>query len=92
MNKKNLIKEIAKTTGYPQKSIGEVLEAFTAVVTNTLAIGVDVTLPGFGKFVAADQAARTCTNPRTGEKVQVAAKKTPKFRASSVLKSAVAGA
>jgi DNA-binding protein HU-beta len=37
------------------------------------------------------RAARTGVNPRTGEKVQIAATKVPKFSAGSQLKAAVKG-
>ena len=44
---------------------------------------------GFGKFSAAARAARQGVNPRTGERVQIAATTVPKFSAGSQLKAAL---
>ena len=46
---------------------------------------------GFGKFSVADRSARQGVNPQTGEKIQIAASKVPRFSAGSALKNAVKG-
>ena len=46
---------------------------------------------GFGKFHVSDRGARLGVNPRTGERIQVAASRVPRFTAGSGLKSAVKG-
>ena len=51
--------------------------------------GEEVGITGFGVFLAKKRAARMGVNPRTGEKVQIAATTTPKFRAGKSLKDAV---
>ena len=89
MNKKEIIKQISVKTGYSQKDITEVIESFLYTITDELARGNDVSLTGFGKFVVQERAARNGVNPKTGEKIQIAATKTPKFKASSTLKNAV---
>ena len=48
-----------------------------------------VTLVGFGTFYAGKRAARTGRNPRTGEALQIAAARLPKFRAGKALKDAI---
>ena len=50
-----------------------------------------ITFTGFGKFSTSARAARMGVNPRTGEKVQIAATTVPKFSAGSALKAAVKG-
>ena len=60
-------------------------------ITDTLKTGGDVNFTGFGKFSAAARAARQGVNPRTGERVQIAATTVPKFSAVSQLKAAVKG-
>ena len=47
------------------------------------------TFTGFGKFTVADRSARQGVNPQTGEKIQIAASRVPRFSAGSQLKSAV---
>lgn len=49
----------------------------------------EVSIPGFGKFVAVEKEARVGRNPQTGEEIQVPAHKSPKFKASSSLKEAI---
>ena len=51
--------------------------------------GGDVSFTGFGKFSTSNRAARQGVNPRTGERVQIAAARVPKFSAGSALKQAV---
>ena len=50
-----------------------------------------VTLVGFGTFKAAKRAARTGVNPKTGEKLKIAATTVPRFTAGAGFKAAVAG-
>jgi DNA-binding protein HU-beta len=46
---------------------------------------------GFGKFHVSERGARMGVNPRTGERIQIAASRVPRFTAGSGLKSAVKG-
>ena len=85
MTKAEFIDQIAERTGLSKKDAGEAVEAMLATITDTLKRGGDVTFTGFGKFTVQARAART------GEKVQIAATKVPKFSAGSQLKSAVKG-
>ena len=91
MTKAEFIDEVARTTGQSKKDAGDAVEAMLSTITDTLRRGGDVTFTGFGKFTVQARAARTGVNPRTGEKVQIAATKVPKFSAGSQLKAAVKG-
>ena len=51
--------------------------------------GGDINFTGFGKFSVADRGARQGVNPQTGERIQIAASKVPRFSAGSALKKAV---
>ena len=62
---------------------------FIYLITDTLKSGKDVRLVGFGTFLVHDRAATTGRNPRTGESIQIPAKKVPKFRAGKFLKVTV---
>ena len=59
--------------------------AFLAVIEEGLVSGEDITFLGFGKFEAAERAARTCVNPQTKKPMKVEAKKVAKFRAGKNL-------
>jgi DNA-binding protein HU-beta len=56
-----------------------------------LSRGGEINFTGFGKFSVADRSARQGVNPQTGEKIQIAASRVPRFSAGSALKSAVKG-
>ena len=47
-------------------------------------------MPGFGKLVVVDRAARMGRNPKTGETIQIPAKRAVKFRLSKEAKDGVA--
>jgi DNA-binding protein HU-beta len=87
--KAELVSAIADLAGTSKKDSETVLQAFIDVVTKTLSKGEDVTLAGFGTFSVTKRQARTGVNPRTLEKIQIAATKTPKFKAGKKLKDAV---
>ncbi len=72
-----------------KKQTKEIVETIFETITNTLARGEEVAISGFGTFKVARRAAREGINPRTGEKIQIAASVKPKFRASKALKEAV---
>ena len=62
-----------------------------ATVEDALRRGSEVTVSGFGKFHVSERGARLGVNPRTGERIQIAASRVPRFTAGSGLKSAVKG-
>ncbi|KKW47378.1 MAG: DNA-binding protein HupB [Parcubacteria group bacterium GW2011_GWA1_59_11] len=66
------------------------VEAVFDAITQTMGRGEDVAITGFGTFRVAKRAAREGRNPKTGEKIQIAASVKPKFRAGKSLKEAVA--
>ncbi len=54
----------------------------------SLSKGEDINLVGFGSFHIQDRAAREGRNPKTGEKMRIAAYKQPVFRAGKKMKEA----
>ena len=72
-----------------KKQATAAVEAVFDTITKTLSKGEEVAIAGFGSFKVAKRAARMGINPRTGEKIQIAASTKPKFRAGKVLKEAV---
>lgn len=90
MNKVALTEVVMKAAGIEvKKQATEIVEAVFDTITKTLAKGEEVAIAGFGTFRVAKRAARMGVNPRTGEKIQIAASIKPKFRAGKVLKEAV---
>lgn len=89
MNKSQLIEKIAHSADISKADAGKALDAFTETVTEELKGGGDVALIGFGSFSVGDRAARTGRNPQTGEAIDIAAAKVPKFKPGKALKDAV---
>ena len=91
MNKGDLVNAVAEKASLSRGQAGEALDAAIEPSRSALKRGEEVKIVGFGTFVVANRAAGEARNPRTGEKVQVPASKTPKFRAGAGLKEAVNG-
>jgi len=91
MRKAELAEVVQAAAGLDSKSQAEaVVDAVIDTITKTLSSGEEVALTGFGTFKVTRRSARTGVNPRTGEKIQIAAKTVPKFSAGKSLKDAVA--
>lgn len=73
-----------------KKQAETVVDAIFDTITKSLTKGEEVAVAGFGTFRVAKRAARAGINPKTGEKIQIAAKTAPKFKAAKALKDAVA--
>ena len=63
--------------------------AFLEVIKDAMVAGEKIQLVGFGTFEVSERAAREGRNPQTGETMQIAASKAPKFKAGKALKDAV---
>jgi len=80
---------VADSAGLSKAAAGDAVEAVLGGISGALSGGDSVSLVGFGTFSVANRAARTARNPRTGEAINVAASKAPKFKAGKGLKDAV---
>jgi len=90
MNKIELAEKVAEKIGVTKKQAEDMLNAFEEVTTNTLKDGGEVTLTGFGTFMAKRREARMGVNPqKPGEKIQIPAVTVPKFKAGKSLKDAL---
>lgn len=86
MNKMELVAAIADQAEISRKDAEKALKAFTDVVADELKKGGKVQLVGFGTFEVSERAAREGRNPQSGEVMQIAASKAPKFKAGKALK------
>ncbi len=89
MNKADLITVVSEQTGLPRQTAEVAVNTIFSSLTDTLVKGDDVAVAGFGTFAVKDRAARKGRNPRTGEEIDIAASKTPGFKAAKALKDAV---
>ena len=89
MNKTELIAAVAEKAELSKKDAEKALKAFTDVVSEELVKGENIQLVGFGTFEVAEREEREGRNPKTGEKMMIAASRSPKFKAGKALKDMV---
>lgn len=85
MNKTDLINEIAAKAGLNKQDARKALEATLESIEQALANDDKVQLIGFGTFSIVEKEARTGINPRTKEKIEIAARKVVKFKPAAEL-------
>ena len=91
MNKNDIAEAVAEATDNSKADAAKAVDCVFETISAALKSGDSVQLIGFGSFSVADRAAREGRNPRTGETLQIAASKQPKFKAGKALKDAVNG-
>jgi DNA-binding protein HU-beta len=91
VSKKFLTEVIADSTDLSgvaaAKLAGDIIEAIKAEIVQAGRF----TIPDFGAFMVRETPKRTGLNPKTGEKVQIKAGATVRFKASPSLKTAALG-
>lgn len=88
MNKADLIEVVAKNSA-TKKEAQTAVESIFDAIRNSLKKKEDVAISGFGTFRVKQTKARTGRNPKTGETIQIPAKKKVAFRAAKDLKACV---
>ena len=89
MTKQELVEFIANKAGLTKADAARALDACLEGITSGLKKEGKVALVGFGTFAAKKRAARDGINPLTKEKISIAAKVVPTFKAGSKLKDAL---
>ncbi|HCB35124.1 MAG TPA: DNA-binding protein HU [Candidatus Taylorbacteria bacterium] len=89
MNKQAIVETVHVVLGGTKVQAEAVVDKVIESIISGLKKGDEVSIAGLGIFSVKQRAARQARNPRTGEMVQVAAMKVPKFRAAKALKDAV---
>lgn len=89
MNKNDLVASVAEAAGLSKADASKAVDAVFDGITGALKKGDEVRLVGFGTFAVASRAASEGRNPRTGEKIKIAASKQPKFKPGKGLKDAL---
>jgi len=88
MTKSEIIGHLADKSGLHKKQVNELLEALAQLAYQEAHNGFSV--PGLGKLVVVDRAARMGRNPKTGEPLHIPAKRSLKFRLAKEAKDSVA--
>jgi integration host factor subunit beta len=86
MTKAELVDIISWQTGVSKKDTGTIVNLILDNICGALQQGDKVELRGFGSFKVKTRRGRQARNPRTGDSVQVPAKRVPFFKTSNELK------
>ncbi|MCX6170025.1 MAG: HU family DNA-binding protein [Ignavibacteriales bacterium] len=87
MTKSELLTYMAKKSGLSKKATGEFIQEFVVLAYKEAKKAF--VIPGLGKLVLVDRKARLGRNPKTGETIQIPAKKVVKFRIAKQAKDAI---
>ncbi|MEI6892074.1 MAG: HU family DNA-binding protein [Pontiella sp.] len=87
MTKSQIISAVAEKADITKAQAKDALEGLAALAYEGATAGF--TIPGIGKLVKVDRAARSGRNPATGETIQIPAKTVLKFRIAKAAKDAV---
>ena len=89
MTKKDLIEVIAKKANLTNKASRDAIQIALNTIRDSLKRGEKVVLTGFGTFTVRKRAERVGRNPKTGEKITLAARKTPGFTPGKTFKKEI---
>jgi DNA-binding protein HU-beta len=89
VNKNELIAVVADETGLSKGDASKAVDGVFEAITSALKKREEIRLVGFGTFTAAKRAASEGRNPRTGEKIKIAASWQVKFKAGKGLKDEI---
>jgi len=89
MTKSQLVTALADATGADKKAATTALDALTQIVSDEVASGGAVTLPGLGKFYCRARPERMVRNPATGAQMQKPADRVAKVTIAKALKDRV---
>src|SRR5512136_3490272 len=89
MTKADLIEEVSRVVELTRKESEVIVEAIFDSIVRSLKTGDKIEIRGFGSFRTRERQARIGRNPKTGDRVEVPAKRIPYFKPSKELKDLV---
>ena len=90
MNKPEFVELLSTSCQITKKDATDLYDTVFGTLAEVVSGGEEVAIPGLGRVKIVDRPARTAHNPRTGEAVEVPAKKAPKFQFAKNVKEAIA--
>lgn len=79
MSRSTFITTVSERSGVPAAVVDRVLQGLASVITESVASGQRLQIPGIATVDIADRAARTGRNPRTGEAMVIPARRAVKI-------------
>src|SRR5438270_3150701 len=89
VNRNELVDNVSSKADMKKSEASKAVDAVFDAIAEALKGGDEVRLVGFGTFSVASRAASEGRNPRTGEKIQIAASKQAKFKPGKGLRDSL---
>lgn len=89
MTKRDLINIVSKKSNLTNKASRDAVQTVVNSIRDSLKRGEKVVITGFGTFSVRTRAQRVGRNPKTGEKITIAARKSPGFTPGKTLKRVI---
>lgn len=89
ITKKEIVDEIAESTGMKQVDVKVIVEQFLDEIVEAVSNGGNIEIRGFGRFKVKPRKGRVARNPRTGETVEIPEGIKPVFEPSKELKAMI---
>jgi len=89
LTKSEIVEDLNNEIGLNKREAKELVDMLFDDIKNLLSEGHEVKLSGFGNFQLRDKSPRPGRNPRTGEDVEISARRVVTFKAGQKLKDSV---
>ena len=89
LTKSDIVEDLNNEIGLNKREAKELVDLFFNDIKNLLSEGHEVKLSGFGNFQLRDKSPRPGRNPRTGEDVEISARRVVTFKSGQKLKESV---
>ena len=89
LTKSDIVESLYNEIGLNKREAKELVDMLFNDIKNLLSEGHEVKLSGFGNFQLRDKSSRPGRNPRTGEDVEISARRVVTFKSGQKLKESV---
>jgi len=89
LTKADIVENLNNEIGLNKREAKELVDMLFFYIKNLLSEGHEVKLSGFGNFQLRDKSSRPGRNPRTGEDVEISARRVVTFKSGQKLKESV---
>jgi len=89
LTKTDIVEDLNNEIGLNKREAKELVDLLFYEIKNLLSEGKEVKLSGFGNFQLRDKSPRPGRNPRTGEDVEISARRVVTFKSGQKLKESV---
>ena len=89
LTKSDIVKDLNNEIGLNKREAKELVDSFFDNIKKLLSQGHEVKLSGFGNFQLKDKSSRPGRNPRTGDDVEITARRVVTFKSGQKLKKSV---